>query len=49
MDAYHGGEWMLIDDGHAPNDANTKCDASTKYTARLPPRVSTNLGSNSTF
>jgi hypothetical protein len=20
MDAYHGGEWMLIDDGHDPNE-----------------------------
>ena len=31
------------------NDAKTKCDASTKYTDRLPPRASANLGSRSAF
>ena len=34
---------------HPRNDANTKCDASTKYTTRLPPRASANFGSSSAF
>lgn len=34
---------------HPRNDANTKCDASTTYTARLPPRVSARFGSSSAF
>ena len=34
---------------HPRNDASTKCEASTKYTARLPPRASANFGSRSVF
>ena len=31
------------------NDASTKCEASTKYTDRLPPRACASFGSRSVF